>query len=522
VANALGSGLIESGAIMPFLPGLARQLLGEELKLPSVATWWCGQPRALAWVLENLESVVVKPAFPASGMEPVFGSELTEEEKTALRERVRERPQEYVAQEQVTLSTAPVWENGGLDSRRVVLRTYVLNTGSEGWVVFPGGLVRVAEANGSVVSMQRGGHSKDAWVLWDSPVDTFSLLRPRDEPVQLRRISRVVPSSVADNTFWLGRYVERAENIARILRAMAPRVRMAEESDLGSLIRLHGCLGLRQSTLPKTKRKAPTFALLEKELLSLLGDRERAASLPCALDEVARIGGSVRERLSADMMLLIGKLRDAMPAAPAKGKRGIPLLEYPALLTNCLELLSAFSGMERENINRGSGWLFLSIGRRLERAIYLTRQLRVITTPLPTQDLSFLECLLEVEDSSMTYRSRYYTTLQPLAVLDVLMADETNPRSLAFQLDHLAELYEKLPRHAASELQTLRDALDSLRRIDLQAIQYPANGTGRKAHALTEIDRYLTQLEELLPSWSDRLSSRYFNHARTLPVSMGQ
>ena len=113
------------------------------------------------------------------------------------------------------MSTAPVWDNGCLNSRSVVLRTYVLNTGS-GWIAIPGGLVRVAEAEGSVVSMQRGGHSKDAWVLWDSPVDTFSMLRPRDEPVELRRVSRVVPSSVADNCFWLGRYVERAENIARI------------------------------------------------------------------------------------------------------------------------------------------------------------------------------------------------------------------------------------------------------------------------------------------------------------------
>jgi uncharacterized circularly permuted ATP-grasp superfamily protein len=207
VANALGSGLIETSAIMPFLPGLSTQLLGEKLKLPSVATWWCGQPYALDWVLDHLDSVVLKPAFPSSGMEPVFGSELPHAEKGKFAERLRARPHEYVAQEQVALSTAPVWDNGCLNSRSVVLRTYVLNTGSE-WIAIPGGLVRVAEAEGSVVSMQRGGHSKDAWVLWDSPVDTFSMLRPRHEPVELRRVSRVVPSSVADNAFWLGRYVE--------------------------------------------------------------------------------------------------------------------------------------------------------------------------------------------------------------------------------------------------------------------------------------------------------------------------
>ena len=411
VANALGSGLIESASIMPFLPGLAQDLLGERLKLPSVATWWCGQKDALEWVLDHLASVVVKPAFPARGMEPVFGSELPKQKRAELIERMRAFPHEYVAQEQVALSTVPVWEKERMVHRSMVLRTYVLNT-PNGWVVFPGGLVRVAEAAGSVVSMQRGGHSKDAWVLSERPVDTFSMLRPRTEPVELRRISRVVPSSVADNTFWLGRYVERAENIARILRSMAPRVYRADEAELPNLLRLHGCLGARSSKLPRTKRTPATFELLAKEMLSMLTDRKRFESLPCTLEEISRIGGNVRERLSADMTLLIGQLRRDMKADP-----GARLPEYSAILTTCLEHLSAFSGMERENINRGSGWLFMSIGRRLERAIYQARELRVITLPLAEENWPFLELLLEVADSSVTYRSRYYTTLQPLAVL---------------------------------------------------------------------------------------------------------
>jgi uncharacterized alpha-E superfamily protein len=366
--------------------------------------------------------------------------------------------------------------------------------------------------------MQRGGHSKDAWVLWDKPIDTFSMLRPRTEPLELRRVSRVVPSSVADNTFWLGRYVERAENIARILRSMVPRVRHGEEAELASLMQLHGCLATRQNKLPKSRRILPTYAALEKEMLSMLTDSKRAESLPATLAEVARIGGNVRERLSADMMLLLGQLRNAMePAADAK------LPEYSEMLTDCLELLSAFSGMERENVNRGSGWLFMSIGRRLERAIYLNRQLRVITKGLAEENWAFLELLLEVADSSVTYRTRYYTTLQPMAVLDVLMADETNPRSLDFQLEHLAELYEKLPRHDPSDLKTMQDAVVSLRGIDLQAILYPSLGKlPRGENGLRQLDRYLAELERLLPSWSNNLSSRYFSHARTLPITMGQ
>jgi uncharacterized alpha-E superfamily protein len=509
--------LIESAAIMPFLPALSRRLLDEEIKLPSVATWWCGQPRALNWVLDNLDSVVVKPAFPSRGIEPVFGSELPESKRAELIERLRVHPHEYVAQEQVALSTAPVWEDNHLHPRSMVLRTYVLNTAA-GWVALPGGLVRVSEANGTVVSMQRGGHSKDAWVLSNQPVDTFSMLRPATEPLDLRRASLVVPSGVADNTFWLGRYVERAECTARVLRSLVPRVHRADEAELRSLLTLCGTLGWRQSKLATPSKKVLTYLPLEKEVLAMLTNAKRWDSLPSTLNEISRVGGNVRERLSSDMSLLIGQLRTAL-----KTPRRLPLPEYSALLTECLELLSSFSGMERENLIRGTGWLFMSLGRRLERAIYLTRQLRAITRPLTPDNWSYLEYLLEVADSSVTYRTRYYTSLQPLAVLDVLMLDETNPRSLKFQLEHLAELYGKLPRYDATDLRTIDGALMALREIDLQSIVYSAGGKSSDRDAgLQALDKYLLELETLLLSFSNSLSTRYFSHARTLPITMGQ
>ena len=516
VANALGSGVIESAALMPFLPGLAKHLLGEELKLPSVATWWCGQEHALNWVTDNLQSVVVKPAFSSVGMEPVFGSELTASDRDKFLKRLRNSPHEFVAQEQVQLSTAPVWENNSLHSRSVVLRTYVVNTGT-GWLAFPGGLVRVAEAQGSVVSMQRGGHSKDAWVLSDRPVDTFSLLPPRNELLQLRRASLVVPSSVADNTFWLGRYVERAENQARILRSLIPRIHLAEDAELASLTCLAACLGTRSARIADRRRGRPSFNALRRELLSLLTDHKRTDSLAATLAEVSRIADSVSERLSGDMMMLLGHLRVSV-----KAQKGTFLTSYTPMLTKCLELLSAFSGMERENINRGSGWLFLSLGRRLERAIYLTRELRHITKPLAVENWTYLERLLEVADSTVTYRTRYYATLQPLAVLDILMADGTNPRSLDFQLGHLADLYAKLPRHLSADLQAMQDAVGSLRRIDLQHMTHRLNESrSYPVDGYEEVDHFLARLENLLPSWSNNLSSHYFSHARTLPITMG-
>jgi uncharacterized circularly permuted ATP-grasp superfamily protein/uncharacterized alpha-E superfamily protein len=517
VVNGLGSGTIETAAIMPFLPGLAKDLLGESLKLPSVATWWCGQDYALNWVLDHLDSVVIKPAFPLRAMEPVFGTGLAREEKQKLSNKLRERPMDFVAQEQIALSTAPVWDAGSLLPRSVVLRTYVLNT-PNGWVTMSGGLVRAASSDGPVVSMQRGGHSKDAWVLWDGPIDTFSMLKPRGEPVELRRGSADLPSRAADNLFWLGRYAERAENMARLLRTLITRVRRAGQSELSCLLRLHSCLDSRHNKLPK--RRSATANELEKEIVAVMTDIERPDSLASTLEEVHRVGGGVRERLSADMTRLIGQLKDSVQL-----QEYMLFVEYSAVLTGCLEMLSAFSGMERENITRGPGWLFMSLGRRLERAMYSLRQAREITKPLAEDQWPLLEYVLEVADSSMTYRSRYFTTLQPVAVLDVLVADETNPRSLDFQLNHLADLYSKLPRHIPEDLHAMQHAVASLRSFEMQRIVYPLPGVPeRKGHSdeRTRLERSLKEFGVLLPTWSNNLANHYFSHARGLPITIGE
>jgi len=488
-------------------------LLGEQLKLPSVATWWCGEDYALQEVLDRLHKLVVKPAFPSRAMEPVFGAQLAKAEEQKFIDRLRARPYEYVAQEEVALSSAPVWEGGHVYSRSLVLRTYVLNTGN-GWIAMPGGLVRVAGSEGPVVSMQRGGHSKDAWVLWDGPIDTFSLLRPRSEPVELRRGTADLPSRVADNLFWLGRYAERAENIARLLRTLITRVRRVDGPELQCLVRLHACLHSRYSTLPKNEQ--PGAAQLEQELISLMSDPKRGDSLVSTLAQVHEVGATVRERLSSDMTRLIGQLTESIEV-----EEYMLFVEYSAVLNGCLELLSAFSGLERENITRGPGWLFMSLGRRLERAMYSVRQMRELAQPLAETQWPLLEYLLEVADSSITYRSRYYTALQPVAVLDVLMADETNPRSLDFQLSHVADLYSKLPRHVPDDLRAIRNALGLLRSFDLGNLQHSGNNQVAE-HERVRLNRTLQELQEFLPSWSNNFSNQYFSHARTLPISIGE
>jgi uncharacterized alpha-E superfamily protein len=344
------------------------------------------------------------------------------------------------------------------------------------------------------------------------------MLHPRDQPLELRRGSVDVPSRVADNLFWLGRYAERAENIGRLLRALMNRVRQVDEGELGCLLRLHGCLNSRHSKLPK-KRQA-TAAELEQELLSLMSDINRPDSLASTLAEVHRAGGTVRERLSSDMTRLIGQLTQSIEL-----QEYMLFVECSAVLNGCLELLSAFSGLERENITRGPGWLFMSLGRRLERAVYSARQAREVTEPLTQTDWPVLDYLLEVADSSITYRSRYYTTLQPIAVLDVLMADKTNPRSLDFQLSHVADLYQKLPRHVPDDLQIMTNAVALLRNFELQALHYPLRGTEDVESNSGEryrLNHWLRELEGILPSWSNNLTNTYFSHARSLPITIGE
>jgi uncharacterized alpha-E superfamily protein len=314
----------------------------------------------------------------------------------------------------------------------------------------------------------------------------------------------------------LGRYAERAENIARLLRTSLSRVRQVDLPEADYLLRLHGCFESRHSKLPKSGR--PTLRDLEQEFISLLSDVKRPDSLPSTLDDVSRVSGRVRDRLSSDMMRLIGQLTGSV-----RIEEHMLFVEYSGVLGGCLELLSAFSGMERENVTRGSGWLFMSLGRRLERAMYSVRQMRELTGPFASADWPLLDYLLEVADSSMTYRSRYYTTLQPAAVLDVLMADGMNPRSLDFQLSHIADLYSKLPRHFPEELRSMQEAVAMLRSFDLQALDYPLPGaadTHGTAGERARLSRSLRLLEKLLPSWSNNLSSTYFTHARTLPMTV--
>ncbi len=517
VANALGSGLIESSAFMPFLPRLSQRLLGERLKLPSVATWWCGQPQPLRYVLDNLDFLVIKPAFPSQGMEPVFGGKLTGDERSRLITRLRERPYEFAGQELVDLSTAPVWSQDSLTPRRVVLRVFLAASG-DSWVVMPGGLARVSPSpDTQVVSMQRGGGSKDTWVLSDGPVDVYTLQHAPEQPVDLNRGERSgLPSLAADDLFWLGRYAERSEHLARVLRCILIRI-TGEFGASGTvewdcLMKLYHCLASPHSRLSADDPQGhlDQWRDLEQEILSLIFEEQRSDSLSSNLSRAARAAAHVRVSLSSDTLRIVSQFGAAHSSAWGYASMG----EALAVLNRCIGVLAALRGIEMENVTRGPGWHFLGVGRRIERSIQLVDLFRAIIVPLSQSTWPTLEMLLEVGDSSMTYRSRYFTVLQAAPVLDLLMCDPANPRSLAFQLQDLLEHCRCLadrPLGAAwpvPKQKSLEEAAASLFREDVRMLCQPAESGIRE-----RLDELLAAAGATLPALSDALTNVYFSHA---------
>jgi len=510
VANALGSGLVETAALMAFLPGLCRRLLGEELALPSVATWWCGAPDALAYVLDHLDELVIKPTFPANGREPVFAARLATAERAELVAHMRARPADFVAQEQVALSTAPVWDGEGLQPRHVVVRTF-LAASESGYDVMPGALTRVGVTPDSlVVSMQRGGGSKDTWVLADGPVGTMTLLRPAGQPTELSR-GGALSSRVADDLFWLGRYVERAEGLARLLRGVFGR--LTNESGLAGSPELPALTAaLAAYAQVEDELHGDDARTLEATLRTFVLAESPRRTLRATLASGQHLGAIVRDQISLDTWRVLNQLDRDLAALEA---RIAPTLgDVLDVLNGLILSLAALAGLGNESMTRGQGWRFTDMGRRMERVHYTTNLLHHTLASEPDDPDAVLEALLEVADSSMTYRRRYLGGLEAPPVLDLLLVDETNPRSVAFQLVVLDEHVRQLPR-ASARLRSPEErvATAALTRVRLAEVGplCAAGADGRRA-PLAEL---LAELASDMHALSDVIARQYLSHTQT-------
>jgi uncharacterized circularly permuted ATP-grasp superfamily protein/uncharacterized alpha-E superfamily protein len=506
VANAIGAGLMESPAFLAFLPSLCRFLLHEDLLLPSVATWWCGQEKERKYVIEHLDQIVVKPAFGTREHKPYFGRQMSRKERESLIEAIEAHPYGFVGQEQFELSTTPVWRET-IEPRPLVFRGFVA-TGAETSTVMPGGLARVSPAIGKpVVSMQAGGGSKDVWVLSNEPVSRAALINPSTAQDQAFRSSGEVPSRVADHLYWLGRYSERLECLSRLLRCVISRV--ADETatepsaELASLARMLAIM----DRFPRRFLETRPVKEVEQEILLIIYKPDRRTGIHELLGQVRGVASVVRDRCSADTWSILSMLEigDPSRASPTEALRQLNTLIVD---------LAAFSGMEMENMTRGLGWRFLDYGRRLERGMHIAELLRAAISkdirPHPV-----LEAVLEIADSAMTYRRRFFSGAQLPSVLELLLMDGANPRSLVFQLEsianHVANLPEdpQSPNHGAikKRAQALLDRVKRVRAWELaQAWEHGASDP---------IDQLLSDIIVDLGLLSNQLSHHYFSH--TMP-----
>lgn len=495
IANALGSAAVETPAILPTLPLLSRHLLGEDLILPSTETWWCGEASELNHVLANLDSLIVKSAFPGSKRGTFSGPEMSENDRRALAQRIQQAPHTFVAQTPVPLSHAPVWNGEGIEPRPVVLRVYVAARG-DSFVVLPGGLTKVSQSTLNPMSgLKFGGGSKDTWIL-DTGLPHANQPPLRIESRPAERMLSAAPSRIADNLFWLGRYSERLEHTARVIRTFSSR--LIDEPDSRTDAQLQSLLDMIQPAA-----RAPHAGPIDADTaadtaLDHVYNRDNPDSIASSVGRISGIISTARDRFSADTWRILHRLEE-FPGARAKV---LPLASAKAMLHDLIAHLAALSGMEMENMTRGAEWLFLDFGRRLERAFSICGLFRACCSAGRAPEI-MLNPILEICDSSLTYRRRYFSEPRLASTLETLLHDPSNPRSVRFQL----QLMEK---HLA-ELPGFRQDEDSEGCL-IQELKTHFNATQGQADAPATVisPEYFEKVESLLLELSEKLAHHYF------------
>ena len=502
IANALGSGVLQTPGFLPFLPALCRRLLGEELKLPSVHTWWCGQKEDLNYVLENLQSLVVKSAYPTRGEDPVFGKDLTKEQVTELSGKIKSQPTLYVAQEQMMSCTTPALVDGQARPARFVVRAFLAADG-DSYSVMSGGLTRITQSNDSlVVSLQRGGGSKDTWILSDGPVSPVTLLPAAGQPIPLSREGGDLPSRIADDLFWLGRFVERAEAQVRLARGT-----LNQTSDQSGTDNAHAIQVLTaawpQGPLPWSG------ASLSREFVEGVIGNFHGGGVRGTIANLNGLARILRNRASADAWRILRDIHNAV--ADFQINSNEPTAGLAELFDGLIANFAGFAGLAADSMARDHSWKFLDMGRRLERIAFIAQLLRD-TLVEAGADPVLLEAVLEIADSRLTYRRRYFTHLETHAVVDLLLADDTNPRAAAFQLAGVEQHLATLPRDTTNpnrnqdqrRLLKLRTVIQLSDLVELCTVPEASRRTG--------LNTLLCEIQEQIGLLSDSIANLYFSH----------
>jgi uncharacterized circularly permuted ATP-grasp superfamily protein/uncharacterized alpha-E superfamily protein len=517
IVNPLGSSVLENPALMAFLPRLCEHLLGRPLALESVPTWWCGEDDGLRHVLANIERLVLRPMSPTAGTASVFGWELSAAELDQCKRRIEARPLAWVGQEPLAMASAPTLTPAGLAPRRSVLRAFAVPR-NDSYVVMPGGLTRVAPDGGvGRISSQAGAISKDTWVLASEPERLTGFWLDSGPTVQRIDPMASIPSHAAENLWWLGRYAERAEAVTRLLRVAYDRRNdfqgSANPAGIESLRALLVAITHTTTTYPGFVGAGAEQRLESpgRELLDLVVDEQRTGTLAHAVRALLDSAYAVRDHLSADTWLVVGALDHEILELHG------PMYDAQAVVSGALQRvmqsLLALAGLGNESMVRDLGWRFMDAGSRLERGMQLLSLLQatVIDARGTATDSLVLESVLAAAESIITYRRRYRSHAQLETLLDLLLVDDGNPRSLVFGLDRLRDDLEALPvgpdRRLREEQRLVLEASTALRLADTGALSAQDESGHRPA-----LDSFLAELRGKLVEAADAVDRGHFVH----------
>jgi uncharacterized circularly permuted ATP-grasp superfamily protein/uncharacterized alpha-E superfamily protein len=529
MANALGSGFLESPAIHGFLPAMSRMVLGENLALPSLPTWWCGEDAAWRAVAPQLNSKVVRPTYPhlhtpgfarpglRQSFEAVIGPTLTPEALRLWRERIEREPAAYTAQNFVSYAQTPVWSQGQCALRGASLRVYALADGLGGWQVLPGGMTRIATRDAGPVSMQLGGSSLDTWVMTKEPVDNFSMLPHHMRMEDLAQHRRPVASRTGENLFWMGRYTERAEQQLRLVQCLINLLGdddTPEKAVMEAMSSLCSSFGLVPEGTPSLLKSPRVF---ERAALDALADtraRQGACSVAFNLQSLERSAQMLRERLSPEHDRLLRSLgADFVQRLRREGESLVELSSSRDALEHLAMQLSAVTGAQTDRMTRDAGWRLLTVGRLVERLCGYASFLHAFVRAGGCHSPLGFDLLMMLFDSAITFRARFQRRLEWPALVATVVLDEANPRSLACVLRRLRTELGKLPERA-DPLSDLLDLLP-LEGVGVAPEVLTASGSGEAA-----VEALATRLKEAGWRLSDELGLRYFAHAEPTAQTM--
>ncbi|MGZ4991369.1 MAG: alpha-E domain-containing protein, partial [Methylobacter sp.] len=521
----LGSSVLENPGLLPFLPKLSRYFLNEELMLPSVATWWCGQRRERDFVLQNLDRLVIKPINRSSKNYTLFGALLSSKEKELLRAAIIAKPHCYVGQEHISFSTVPSFIDHHIEPRFAVLRSFAVASG-DGYQVMPGGLTRIApQQDDFIISNQAGGISKDTWVLTDEPDKQVSLWFQPGQDVILSADTEPLTSRAANNLFWVGRYLERIKAPTRLMRMIL--LKLAEVRELGDQLDSQ-CINILLNALTQVTGTYPGFvsgnaSVLKEpqnELMALAKNVHRSGTLAANIQAFAQTAFSIRDVWSQDTWRCVDNIQRRWQQRVVHGQCDLDQLQKS--LDDLITGFVAFIGLTTESMTREAGWLMLDSGRRLEHALTLISLLRATVVQRHESALQnqLLEAVLISTDSLSIYRRRYRSFITLPMVLELLLMDETHPRSLAYQLHQLSGHINELPKERGKGRLSEEERLILRAYTDLRLVKIPELvKVDDDVGGYTDLENVLSAMTEQLWRLYEVLAQAYFSHSQ-LPQLM--